>query len=90
VLLAHAGHAEAGEQEGSAGARAVEDPRGEPHQGPAPSAETVIGVERTRATFLSCTEQNEAGFTADLQALVMPGSHRFVSGNWLAMAPTAT
>jgi len=38
-------------------------------------AETVIGLERTRATFLSHTEQNQAGFTADLQTLVMPGSH---------------
>jgi len=38
-------------------------------------AETVIGAERTRATFLSYTQQNQARFTADLQALVMPGSH---------------
>ena len=54
-------------------------------------AETVIGVERTRATFLSYTQQNQARFTADLQALVMPGSHiDLFQETLLAMAPTAT
>jgi SAM-dependent methyltransferase len=37
-------------------------------------AETVIGVERTRATFLSYSEQDQAGFTADLRALLEPAS----------------
>jgi ubiquinone/menaquinone biosynthesis C-methylase UbiE len=50
--------------------------------------ETVVGVERTRATFLSYTEQDQADFTADLQALV-PGSHVDVlQETLLAMAPT--
>lgn len=53
-------------------------------------AETVIGVERTRATFLSYTEQDQAGFTADLGALVEPGSHiDLLQETFLAMAPTA-
>lgn len=53
-------------------------------------AETVIGVERTRATFLSYTEQNQAGFTADLQTLVMPGSQiDLLQETFLAMAQTA-
>jgi SAM-dependent methyltransferase len=38
-------------------------------------AETVIGVERTRATFLSYAEQDQADFNADLKALLEPGSH---------------
>lgn len=54
-------------------------------------AETVIGVERTRATFLSYTQQDQADFTADLQALVMPGSHiGLLQETFLAMAPAAT
>jgi hypothetical protein len=53
-------------------------------------AETVIGVERTRATFLSYTEQDQADFTADLNALLVPGSHiDLVQETFLAMAPTA-
>jgi ubiquinone/menaquinone biosynthesis C-methylase UbiE len=52
-------------------------------------AETVLGVEQTRATFLSYTGQDQAGFTADLQALLVPGSHLDVlQETFLAMAPT--
>jgi ubiquinone/menaquinone biosynthesis C-methylase UbiE len=52
-------------------------------------AQTVIGVERTRATFLSYTAQDQADFTADLSALVGPGSHiDLVQETFLAMAPT--
>lgn len=54
------------------------------------SAETVTGVERTRATFLSYTGQDQADFTADLQALLVPGSHiDLFQETFLAMAPTA-
>jgi len=54
-------------------------------------AETVIAVERTRATFLGYTEQDQAGFTAGLQALVTPGSHiDLLQETFLAMAPAAT
>jgi len=54
-------------------------------------AETVIDVESTRATFLSCTEHDQAGFTAGLQALVTPGSHiDLLQETFLAMAPAAT
>ena len=53
-------------------------------------AETVLDAERTRATFLSYTEQDRAGFTADLQALVMPGSQIDLrQETFLAMAQTA-
>lgn len=52
-------------------------------------AQTVVGVERTRAIFLSYTEQDQADFTADLQALVA-GSHiDLLQETFLAMAPTA-
>lgn len=52
-------------------------------------AETVIGVERTRATFLSYTGQDQASFTADLRALVS-GSHiDVVQETFLAMAPAS-
>jgi ubiquinone/menaquinone biosynthesis C-methylase UbiE len=52
-------------------------------------AETVIGVERTRATFLSYAELDQTGFTADLQALVESGTHiDLVQDTFLAMAPT--
>jgi len=54
-------------------------------------AETVIDVEQTRATFLSYTERDQEGFTADLQALVTPGSHiDLLQETFLAMAPAAT
>lgn len=53
-------------------------------------AEGVIGVERTRATFLSYTEQKQAAFTAELTALLVPGSHVDVTqDSFLAMAPRA-
>ena len=53
-------------------------------------AETVIGVERTRATFLSYAEQDQADFTADLKALLEPGSHiDLLQETFLAMAPAA-
>lgn len=53
-------------------------------------AETVIGVERTRATFLNYAEQDQADFTADLKALLEPGSHiDLVQETFLAMAPAA-
>jgi ubiquinone/menaquinone biosynthesis C-methylase UbiE len=53
-------------------------------------AETVVGVERTRATFLSYSEQDQADFTADLTALLAPGTHiDLVQETFLAMAPAA-
>ncbi|WP_285680531.1 class I SAM-dependent methyltransferase [Actinoplanes sp. NBRC 103695] len=53
-------------------------------------AETVLGVERTRATFLSFTEQDQADFTRELTALLEPGSHiDVVQESFLAMAPTS-
>ncbi len=54
-------------------------------------AETVIGVERTRATFLTYAEQDQAEFTADLKALLEPGSHiDLIQESFLAMAPIAS
>jgi SAM-dependent methyltransferase len=54
------------------------------------SAETVLGVERTRATFLSWPEPDQAAFTADLEALLEPTPHLdVVQETFLAMAPTA-
>ena len=54
-------------------------------------AETVIGVERTRATFLSFTEQEQADFTAELTALLEPGSPvDLIQESFLAMAPRAS
>jgi SAM-dependent methyltransferase len=51
-------------------------------------AETVSGVERTRATFLSYTERDQADFTSHLQALLEPGSHiDAAQETFLAMAP---
>ena len=51
-------------------------------------AQTIIGVERTRATFLSYSKQDQANFTADLKALLEPGSHvDLVQETFLAMAP---
>lgn len=53
-------------------------------------AETVIGVERTRATFLSYSEPDQADFTADLTAVLEPGAHiDLVQETFLAMAPAA-
>jgi ubiquinone/menaquinone biosynthesis C-methylase UbiE len=52
--------------------------------------QTVLGVERTRATFLSYSEQDKAGFTTDLSALLEPSSHVEESQEtFLAMAPVA-
>jgi hypothetical protein len=52
--------------------------------------ETVLGVERTRATFLSYSKQDQAAFTADLRALLAHSSHiDLVQGTFLAMAPAA-
>ena len=50
--------------------------------------QAVIAVERTRATFLSYSEQDQADFTADLTGLLEPGSHvDLVRETVLAMAP---
>ena len=50
--------------------------------------QTIIGVERTRATFLSFSEQDQANFTADLEALLKRASHiDLVQETLLAMAP---
>ena len=52
---------------------------------------TVIGVERTRATFLSYAEQEQADFTAEFTALLAPGSHiDLIQDSFLAMAPRAS
>jgi ubiquinone/menaquinone biosynthesis C-methylase UbiE len=51
-------------------------------------AQNVVGVERTRATFLSYTAQDQADFTADLATLAVPGSQiDLVQETFLAMAP---
>jgi len=50
-------------------------------------AETVIGVERTRATFLSFADSDQRNFTTDLTALLAPGSPvDLVQETFLAMA----
>jgi ubiquinone/menaquinone biosynthesis C-methylase UbiE len=50
-------------------------------------AETVTGVERTRATFLSYAAEDRANFTAELTALLAPGSYiELTQGSFLAMA----
>ena len=55
------------------------------------SAAAVIGLERTRATYLSYSEQDQADFTADLSALLAPGSHvDLVQDTLLSMAPKAS
>jgi 2-polyprenyl-3-methyl-5-hydroxy-6-metoxy-1,4-benzoquinol methylase len=54
-------------------------------------AEAVIGLERTRATFLSYSEQEQADFTADLSELLESGSHvDLVQDTLLSMAQKAT
>jgi hypothetical protein len=54
-------------------------------------AQTVIGVERTRATFLSYAEQDQADFTAELTVLLEPGSHiELTHDSFLAMAQRAS
>jgi SAM-dependent methyltransferase len=53
-------------------------------------AQTVLGVERTRATFLSYSKPDQQAFTADLTALLEPSSHvDAVQDTFLAMAPRA-
>jgi ubiquinone/menaquinone biosynthesis C-methylase UbiE len=50
-------------------------------------AQTVMGVERTRATFLSYSKQDQASFTADLGQLLQPGTHvDLAQETFLAMA----
>jgi SAM-dependent methyltransferase len=54
-------------------------------------AQTVIGVERTRATFLSYSKQDQASFTTDLGNLIQPATHiDLVQETFLAMAPATT
>jgi hypothetical protein len=51
-------------------------------------AETVMGVECTRATFLSYGEQDQAGFTADLGRLLESSpSVDLIQETFLAMVP---
>ena len=53
--------------------------------------QAVAEVERTRATFLSYSQQDQADFTAGLSSLLEPGSHiDVVQETLLAMAPAAT
>jgi ubiquinone/menaquinone biosynthesis C-methylase UbiE len=52
-------------------------------------AQTVIGVERTRATFLSYSQHDQARFTADLGTLLQPASRiDLAQETFLAMAPS--
>jgi SAM-dependent methyltransferase len=54
-------------------------------------AAAVIGLERTRGTFLSYSEQDQEAFTADLSALLEPGSHvDLVQDTLLSMASKVT
>jgi SAM-dependent methyltransferase len=54
-------------------------------------AQAVIGLERTRATFLRYSEQDQADFTADLIALLEPESHvDLMQDTVLSMAPKAS
>ena len=49
------------------------------------------GVERTRATFLSYSKQDQASFTADLGGLLQPTTHvNLVQETFLAMAPATS
>jgi hypothetical protein len=53
--------------------------------------QTVMGVERTRATFLSYSKQDQDDLTADLRALLQPSTYvDLVQQTFLAMAPAAT
>lgn len=55
------------------------------------SVPAIVGVERTRATFLSYSEQDQASFTADLCALLEHSSYvDLVQETLLSMAPAAT
>jgi SAM-dependent methyltransferase len=52
-------------------------------------AKRVLGVERTRATFLSWPEQDQVAFTRDLTALLEPGPDiEATQDTFLAMAST--
>lgn len=52
-------------------------------------AHTVMGVERTRATFLSHSKQDQASFTADLGTLLQPATHiDLAQETFLAVAPS--
>lgn len=54
-------------------------------------AETVAGVERTRATFLSSSEKDQAGFTTDLSKLLKSSSRvDLIQETFLAMAPVCS
>jgi hypothetical protein len=54
-------------------------------------AQAVVAVERTRATFLSYSKRDQAGFTADLNVLLQPSAHvDLVRETLLAMAPVTT
>ena len=49
---------------------------------------TVLGVECTRATYLSFNPQAQRGFAADLEALLQPApTVSLVQETYLAMAP---
>jgi hypothetical protein len=51
-------------------------------------AETVVGLERTRATFLAYRPGDQAAFTADLRALLADSpSVAVAQETLLAMAP---
>lgn len=53
-------------------------------------AATILGLERTRGTFLSYSEDDQEAFTADLAALLEPGSHvDLVQDTLLSMAQSA-
>lgn len=54
-------------------------------------AQAILGVERTRAAFLSYSQHDQAAFTADLRALLEPATHiDLAQETLLAMAPAAT
>jgi len=54
-------------------------------------AETVLGLERTRATYLSFRRDDQVGFAADLAALLADRPHiDLVQDTFLAMAPKAS
>ena len=64
---------------------------GNSHQGPPGSGPGNPGVERTRATFLSYGQHDQAAFTADLRTLLEPATHiDLAQETLLAMAPAAT
>ena len=53
--------------------------------------ETIMGVERTRATFLGLSEHDQASFSADLTTLLTASSHiDLAQETLLAMAPVTS